>query len=165
MIIPPWMNEITKVMGLHECKDRQDLYTWLKSAGKSVDPKVTPWCGDAVETALLRALPYTEVPEKPFASVSWRKYGMYLPKPIYGAIMVFWRGKPSSWKGHVGFYTGETDTHYMILGGNQSNEVNVMRIAKDRLRKNGIRWPKEYPPSTEQVIVSANDLPESVNEA
>ncbi len=41
---------------------------------------------------------------------------------------------------HVGLYAGEDDTHYNVLGGNQSNSVSVARIEKSRLV--AIRWPK-----------------------
>jgi cell wall-associated NlpC family hydrolase len=37
--------------------------------------------------------------------------------------------------GHVGIYVGEDKTHFHVLGGNQNNEVNVVRIAKTRLFK------------------------------
>jgi hypothetical protein len=37
--------------------------------------------------------------------------------------------------GHVGIYVGEDRTHYHIIGGNQGNEVNIMRIAKARLHQ------------------------------
>ena len=55
--------------------------------------------------------------------------------------MVFWRGSPSGWKGHIGFYWAEDDDAYHILGGNQSNSVSVTRIAKERLIT--ARWPKD----------------------
>ncbi|MEM8948079.1 MAG: hypothetical protein AAGA21_20560 [Pseudomonadota bacterium] len=42
-------------------------------------------------------------------------------------------------RGHVGFYWAEDETTYHILGGNQSNEVNVSRYKKDRFLR--ARWP------------------------
>ena len=142
---PPWMEEMLRRKGLHEDTDHHELKTWLKSAGKFVDPAETPWCGDAVETAILRSLPDAIVPADPMAAISWLRFGVELEEPSKGAIMVFWRGDPSSWKGHVGFYAGEDDLHYFILGGNQSNEINVTRLNKVRLRPKGIRWPNNYP--------------------
>ena len=37
--------------------------------------------------------------------------------------------------GHVGIYVGEDKTHYHIIGGNQGNEVSIMRIAKNRMHE------------------------------
>ena len=53
--------------------------------------------------------------------------------------MVFWRKSPHSGLGHVGFYFAEDEASYHILGGNQSNMVNVARLRKDRLL--AARWP------------------------
>jgi hypothetical protein len=44
--------------------------------------------------------------------------------------------------GHVGFLLSEDADTYHILGGNQSDTVNVARIAKSRFV--GARWPKGY---------------------
>ena len=35
--------------------------------------------------------------------------------------------------GHVGLYIADDESCYHVLGGNQSNQVNIIRIAKDRL--------------------------------
>ncbi len=55
-------------------------------------------------------------------------------------MLVFWRGSPSSWKGHVGFYWAEDETCYHVLGGNQSDRVSITRIRKSRLL--AARWPE-----------------------
>jgi hypothetical protein len=56
--------------------------------------------------------------------------------------------------GHVGFYVGEDATAYHVLGGNQGNAVNVMRIAKDRCI--AIRWPEGEPVVGKPVILASN---------
>jgi hypothetical protein len=58
---------------------------------------------------------------------------------VQGAVLVFWRGSKSGTLGHVGFYQGEDDEAYHVLGGNQSNKVNTARVGKDRLLD--ARWP------------------------
>lgn len=63
------------------------------------------------------------------------KYGTKLDKPQYGCIVVFTRGSG----GHVGFWVGETSTHVKVLGGNQSNAVNISSYPKANLL--GYRWP------------------------
>ena len=53
--------------------------------------------------------------------------------------MVFWRISEHSGKGHVGFYTGEDDDAYRILGGNQSNSVCYQWVSKTRFK--AALWP------------------------
>ncbi|MFX8605073.1 hypothetical protein ABTM12_19650, partial [Acinetobacter baumannii] len=53
--------------------------------------------------------------------------------------MVFWRVSPTSGKGHVGFYLGEDDDAYYILGGNQSDSVSITWVTKARFV--AARWP------------------------
>lgn len=36
--------------------------------------------------------------------------------PVFGDIVVFWRGKPDGWKGHVGLYIRETKNYIYVLG-------------------------------------------------
>lgn len=162
---PPWVEEMARRKGLHENKNHTKLLAWLGSAGSAVDPAETPWCGDAVETAILRALPDAAVPVNPMASINWLKFGKKLEQPAYGAIMVFWRNDPNGWEGHVGFYVGEDANHYHVLGGNQSNAITITRIEKRRLRPKGIRWPNEYPdPVGGRLTANRNDTAVSHNE-
>lgn len=137
----PWLELADKKKGMHERRHNKILRRFLRLGKGTVgDPAKIPWCGDFVETCIAVALPEEPIPDNPYAAVNWLKFGKKTTaKP--GAVLVFWRGSPESWKGHVGFYVGETKTHYLVLGGNQSNAVTVSRIAKNRLRKDGIRWP------------------------
>ena len=50
-----------------------------------------------------------------------------------GDIVVFSRGDPNGWQGHVGFYVGHGMTFINVLGGNQANQVNVKPYKKSRL--------------------------------
>ncbi len=58
---------------------------------------------------------------------SWLNIGEKVSEPRMGDIVVFWREKPNSWKGHVGFFIGYSHDRGMIycLGGNQSNTVCI----------------------------------------
>ena len=164
-IIPPWVEIVAQRKGWHEKYNHAELLNWLKEYGGHVDPEETPWCGDLVETALINAIPDTQVPANPMASINWLKYGVSLKEPAYGAIMVFWRGSPDNWQGHVGFYVGESGQYYAILGGNQSNSIRISRIAKSRLRRGGIRWPVDYPrPNTGRVALAGGKFKITSNE-
>jgi lysozyme family protein len=57
-----------------------------------------------------------------------------------GTVVVFRRGSNPA-LGHVGFAVGETATHVMVLGGNQSDAVTVAPMAKVDLLAQ--RWPLE----------------------
>lgn len=64
---------------------------------------------------------------------SWLSVGQEIETPDIGDIVVFWRGSPTDWRGHVGFYISEDATHIYTLGGNQSNMVCIQPYPKKQL--------------------------------
>ena len=50
-----------------------------------------------------------------------------------GDVVVFWRGSPDSWQGHVAFFESQTDKMIRVLGGNQNNSVSLAFYPKARL--------------------------------
>lgn len=65
---------------------------------------------------------------------SWLEIGKGIINPELGHLVIFWRVKRSSWKGHVGLYTGEDENgNIYCLGGNQSNQVNIKLYNKNQL--------------------------------
>ena len=66
-------------------------------------------------------------------------------QPITGAVLIFERNSG----GHVGFAVGQDDTHFYVLGGNQSDAVTITRVAKSRLL--GARWPATVPPCPQRL--------------
>ena len=80
----------------------------------------------------------------PYWARNWLLFGQTV-QPIIGAVLIFERGSG----GHVGFAVGEDDTHFYVLGGNQSDAVTIARIAKSRLL--GARWPATYPPRPQRL--------------
>ncbi|MEO9514281.1 MAG: hypothetical protein ABJH45_15080 [Paracoccaceae bacterium] len=106
-------------------------------------------------------VPDEALPGNPLGARQWTNYGRMV-KPQLGSLLVFWRTSPSSWKGHVGFYWAEDETHYHCLGGNQTNAVNIKRMAKSRLLE--ARWPNSLPgqgfvrkASGEGVLISVSE--------
>jgi uncharacterized protein (TIGR02594 family) len=129
MTAPAWYSEVERRKGLHEVKNRSVLMAWLRSDGHTLgDPSKLPWCGDLVETAIRKTLPKEPIPQNPYLARNWLKFGTKV-KPCLGAVLVFNGGKRPPPSGHVGFYAGEDKTHYFVLGGNQSNAINVMTLA------------------------------------
>jgi hypothetical protein len=78
-------------------------------------------------------------------------------------VLVFWRGKRNGSLGHVGFYHSEDSQSYHVLGGNQSNSVNLTRIGKDRLLD--ARWPRSAAILTGSVVEEEGEGELSHNEA
>jgi putative chitinase len=74
-----------------------------------------------------------------------------------GDIVIFWRDKPNSWKGHVALYEGHTSNRVKVLGGNQNNAVNSTWYPSDRiigLRKVVYPNATDRPQSEKQYIDS-----------
>jgi uncharacterized protein (TIGR02594 family) len=65
---------------------------------------------------------------------SWLNVGIATLYPEIGNVVVFWREKKESWKGHVGLFMGYTvNGDIYCLGGNQNNEVNISVYPKLKL--------------------------------
>jgi uncharacterized protein (TIGR02594 family) len=139
--ITPWIDVALRMKGMHEKRDNAALRAFLKSDGGTVgDPAQVPWCGDFVQTCIALSMPREALPNNPYAAINWLRFGKEC-QPQRGAVLVFWRGSPSGWQGHVGFYLSEDATHFHVLGGNQSDSICESRIAKIRMRDGGCRWP------------------------
>ncbi|WP_172328399.1 hypothetical protein [Mangrovicoccus sp. HB161399] len=129
-----WLCTGAKVLGLHEGRDNSRLREFLSSDGRTLgDPENLPWEGDFVETVVALNDPEADIPQNPYLSRNWLQFGEPTKSPRPGDILVFWRGSVNGTAGHVGFYAGEDETNYHVLGGNQSNAVDISRVAKDRL--------------------------------
>ncbi len=111
-----------------------------------------PWCGLFVGHCMASALGDEPLPVNPLGARNWLNFGEEC-EPQVGAVLVFWRHRRVGWQGHVGFYHGEDSQHFHVLGGNQSNAVNVVRIPRKRLL--GARWPiTATAPTGEKVMGS-----------
>jgi uncharacterized protein (TIGR02594 family) len=160
---PPWIVEGKKVFGLHESRNNAELRRWLVSDGKTLgDPKANPWCCDYVETAIKNTLPKEQFPNPLGQNLYWARNWIYFgvaTQPCMWCVMVFSRDGG----GHVGFAVGEDATDYYVLGGNQSDSVNIARISKSRLL--GCRWPSTYKnPNVPLKAMSPQNIPKSTNE-
>ncbi len=97
--------------------------TWVKN-------DETAWCAAFVNWCLVKAgKPQTGS----LAARSFLSYGVSTKNPQLGDIVVFWRGKIDGAEGHVGFYISETQSYVYVLGGNQSDQVNILRFSKAQL--------------------------------
>jgi uncharacterized protein (TIGR02594 family) len=162
----PWLAEAARLRGLKEADGAADnpvIMNWardLNTGGFSGDD--VAWCGLFVGHCIRTGLPDDALPANLLGARQWLNYGRQVT-PQFGAVMVFWRVARDHWKGHVGLYWAEDATHYHILGGNQSNAVNIIRIEKTRLLQ--ARWSRNVPPAGIKRVASAAGLLTSVNEA
>lgn len=121
----------TEVLG-PESNDRivEYLSTALRRYHKHIDDKI-PWCSAFVNWCHVQAgIKGTNNA----AARSWLDWGVEVEwPPAPGDVVVLWRNSKNGYKGHVGFYVGETKTHIKILGGNQGNKVCIASYPKTRL--------------------------------
>ncbi|WP_452223686.1 TIGR02594 family protein [Lacinutrix chionoecetis] len=99
---------------------------------KWVTTDETAWCSAFVNWVALKA--NVERSHK-LTARSWLNVGTEIKEPQLNDLVIFWRHKKSSWKGHVGFFIGYTkDKKYIyVLGGNQNNQVNIKKYPAYRL--------------------------------
>jgi uncharacterized protein (TIGR02594 family) len=64
---------------------------------------------------------------------SWSTWGQAIDQPIRGCIVVFERPEGGPTAGHVGFFMGDAGDSLLVLGGNQSNAVNIGHQPRSRL--------------------------------
>lgn len=156
---PCWVEEAYKDIGVHEVSNEDRVHQmWrdckLSGLAKFSAGKV-PWCSGAacawMERAGIRS-PRTD------GAKNWLGWGIELNEPAYGCVAVFTR----SGGAHVGFVVGEDyNGNLLIVGGNQSNAVNIKSFAKSRV--SGYRFPEGYEPVYDLPIGDATEL--SNNEA
>lgn len=113
-----------KYMGMHERTNRAALKRML-----TIDPVRVPWCA-AYATFVIRKAG-RKPPRSPFMARSWLRYG----KPVKlswaraGDIVVTGR--------HVGFFHSRSKGRVCLVGGNQTNRVQLSCYAAGRVR--GVR--------------------------
>lgn len=138
--MPPWMAEMYRKVGLNETRDNAALIEWLKGGQYLGDPAKLPWCGDGVETAFARTLPFEPLPAHPFFAQSWATFGVKLAGPAVGAVGVI---RWSASAGHVGFVAGVNGDHIVMLGANQSDSIKLASFPRSKFI--AFRWAKTYP--------------------
>ncbi len=129
---PPWMTVAEREIGIAEIsglKNNNRIVEYHSVTTLKATDDETPWCASFVSWCLERS-GYKST--KSASARSYMTYGLTLQKPVYGCIVVLKRGL-SQTSGHVGFFIGELERHYVILGGNQSNSVSVETFLKHNL--------------------------------
>ncbi len=140
---PPWLQKAQRQLGCKELVEgslNPVVRGFFDITGypKNMVNKRTAWCA-AFACTMLEKGGYRS--PRSAAARSFLTYGREIVKPKRGAILVFTRGPADANTGHVGFYVGETQNEFLVLGGNQGNCVSVQRYPKERLV--AVRWPTD----------------------
>lgn len=125
----------------------------LRAAGVNVSGytgDAVPWCGLFMAYVMLTG--DRAVVENPLWALNWGKFGEDGGQPELGDVLTFTRDGG----GHVALYIGEDRAGYFhVLGANQQDSVNIMRIAKSRM--SACRQPpyRVRPASVRPYLISA----------
>lgn len=121
---------VTEVKGkVHNPK----ILNYFKAMGKAwVTTDETAWCSAFMNWVALEG---KKIPSYKLTARSWLGVGTKVMVPKINDVVIFWRGKRSGWKGHVGLFIGYTeDRRYIyVLGGNQNNQVSIKAYPSYRL--------------------------------
>jgi len=143
MPMPPWMDTAKSLIGVTERSGSGNnpiILRWAELVGgwtRSYYKRDSiPWCGLFIGVCFV----LNGIRPSPDAlrAKAWAKWpdGRRLREPCFGSLLVFTRRGG----GHVGFYVSEDDNYFHVLGGNQSDAVNIKRISKSR--HIATMWPK-----------------------
>lgn len=137
-VLPKTIEFALDLFGVHEVVGQgsnRTILSWcdeLNAAGVKIEgysDDDIPWCGLFAAIVVFRRRDNkNEVVKEPLWARNWAKYGTKAACACLGDILVFERGS----SGHVGFYVAEDTDYYHVLGGNQSDQVGITRVAKSR---------------------------------
>lgn len=144
---PLWMTEARRLLGTREVRGKGNnpiIMEWANELDQWYPGDDVPWCGLFVAHCMDHGAPEEPQDFNRLGARAWRAFGKRV-EPSAGCIGVFWRThKTKSGNGHVAFILGEGSDYYVILGGNQSDDVTITKIAKDRLLE--CRAPHDWTP-------------------
>ncbi len=142
---PKWLYLANSLIGTDETtrEGARAVAAMFASAGhpelKPKDATTTPWCAAYVCHVLEQSGQPTP---RSLMARSFMQWGRPISTPVVGCVVVLQRGARGGPFGHVGFYAGETATHVLVLGGNQSDKVCVAKFPKSRVLDGGYRMPR-----------------------
>lgn len=162
---PLWLQAARLYIGLREIPGIQHDSTilgWLELLKSKIRDDETPWCatyvGGIFESIGIKST-------KSLAARSYLDWGVKIDEPVVGCVVVFWRGSPKGWSGHVGFVVGrDAENRLLVLGGNQNDQVSIEPFDESRVL--GYRMPKDEPYASNPLpLYASTGMPTSRNEA
>ena len=112
-------------------RHNETIVNYFKDIGFSwVQDDETAWCSAFMNWVTKQCdLPMS----KKLDARSWLKVGDEITEPKTGDLVIFWRDRIDSWKGHIAIYIREDENFTYVLGGNQSNQVCIKPYYKKRV--------------------------------
>ncbi len=111
----------------------QTIVNYAKESGFDwVNDDETAWCSIFVNWVAMKC----DLKSSKMANArSWLDVGTPTNSPEPGDVVVFWRGSPDGWQGHVGFFMGYSKdaSRVYCLGGNQGNQVSISAYKSDQV--------------------------------
>lgn len=128
----PWMKTARDELGQTEVRGARanarilEYFTASSFWGSDDSGGANAWCGSFVAW-VMKKNGYTPVRDA-FRAKEWKAFGKEIATPVHGAIAI----KSRSGGGHVAFVVGKSSDGKALymLGGNQSDSVNIARYDK-----------------------------------
>jgi uncharacterized protein (TIGR02594 family) len=161
---PKMLVEAVALYGVKEvagARHSPTIMGWAEETHTTYPGDDVAWCGLFMSICAKRAGWDYHPGKNALWARNWLLWGHKKSKAMLGDVLVFPRGQG----GHVALYVGEDETHYHILGGNQTDMVNIVRKAKQPLL--GIRrapWRVAQPENVRVIRLSADGAPTSKKE-
>jgi uncharacterized protein (TIGR02594 family) len=125
-----------QLVGIHEEENLAELQKWHKYLSVPFR-RGFAWCGLFVlychKLAGIGFLDKIDTEHDLLAARNWLRVGSEPEKPQTGDVVVFSRGDPKSWQGHVGFYLTERAGFIWVLGGNQNDQVKILKYPSSQM--------------------------------
>lgn len=137
---PKWLKIALKEIGVKEIPGSaasRDIIEYHSYVTKRFTSDEVSWCSSFI-CFCMETAGYTSTNSA--IARSWLEWGVPVERPVKGCVVVFWRYKKDSWKGHVGFFIKQDDKYVYCLGGNQSDSVNITKYRRSKVL--GYRMPK-----------------------
>lgn len=157
---PQMLHQGLALLGTVEFAGKQDnpiVLAWAREVGH---PEYThdeiAWCGLFIGLCAKRANWEYNPQGNCLWARNWLRWGVRQNTAMLGDVLVFARGEG----GHVAQYVGEDESSYHILGGNQSDQVSIVR--KSKLALLGIRrapWRTKQPDNIRVVHLAPVGTP------
>lgn len=163
---PAMLKEMLKLYGTKEVPGSGNnpvIMGWADETNTTYPGDITAWCGLTISVAAKRAGWDYHPGKNALWARNWALWGQGVPveRAMLGDVLVFARGSG----GHVALYVGEDATHFHILGGNQSDAVNIVRKEKSSIiAVRSAKWKIAQPANVRRVFLSATGTPVSSKE-
>lgn len=119
------------MQGMSEVEQNEAIQEYLRNGGVNMDPAKVAWCAAFLNATFAQL--GIEGTDSNMAR-SFLEWGVEVSEPQLGDVVVLRRDGPGGWEGHVGLFQGFDDNgSILLLGGNQSDSVNVQAYGADDL--------------------------------